>query len=233
MNDLTTSNGVLDYLSNTQFAAADVQRLTGGFTAFSYRVSLSTPLEDGSATLIIKHYEDYVAFAPEIRFESTRSDFEYNALMALWDCGLINHDSVIQVPRPIHYDRETHTVFLSDLGSDIVSLDVMFDEHLKRACSDLDHANIQAVASGIGSALGTFLGRLHEWGSSTGHRQLFLHPHRQDRIFALFANLSIRSATKFEVKEGWLESMLSEESRRISIDDRVLAMGDLSLSTSL
>ncbi|KAF8756229.1 catalytic domain of ctd-like phosphatase [Rhizoctonia solani] len=207
MNDLTNSNGVLDYLSNTQFAAADVQRLTGGFTAFSYRVSLSTPLEDGSTTLIIKHYEDYVAFAPEIRFESTRSDFEYNALMALWDCGLINHDSVIQVPRPIHYDE--------------------------RLTQFSYHANIQAVASGIGSALGIFLGRLHEWGSSTEHRQLFLYPHRQDRIFALFANLSIRSATKFGVKEGWLESMLSEESRRISIDDRVLAMGDLSLSTFL
>ncbi|CAE6401450.1 unnamed protein product [Rhizoctonia solani] len=233
MCDLTTSQGVLDYLSNTQFAATDVERLAGGFTAFTYRASLSTPLEDGSTTLILKHYEVYVAFSAGLKLESIRSDFEYNALVTLWDHGLISRDSIVQVPRPIHYDRETRTIFLSDLGSDVVSLGVMFDERLQSVCGDSDQMEIETMASTIGSALGDFLGRLHKWGTSAEHHQLFLHPHRRERIFALFCNLTARSAAKFEVKEDWLEGMLSEELRKSSVEDRVLAMGDLSLNNIL
>ncbi|CAE6390527.1 hypothetical protein BN14_03969 [Rhizoctonia solani AG-1 IB] len=230
MWNLTSSQGVLDYLSNTRFAATSVQRLVGGFNAFTYRVKLLTPLEDGSTTLIVKHYEGYVAFAAEIKLES---DFEYDALVTLWDCGLVNNETIVRAPRPIHYDRDTHTIFISDLGSDVVNLSTMFDEHLQRACNDSDRMEIENMAFDIGSALGDFLGRLHTWGTSTKHQKPFLHHHRRERIFALFSNLTARSANNLGVKEGWLESMLSAEMRKVSVENQVLAMGDLSLNNIL
>ncbi|KEP49564.1 putative APH domain protein, partial [Rhizoctonia solani 123E] len=229
MNDLTTPQGVLAYLSNTCFAATNVQRIVGGFSSFTYRVTLSLPLEDGSTTLVLKHYEGYVAASPGFKLDSARSEFEYNALVALWDSGLVDGDSVVQVPRPIHYDRETHSIFLADLGSDIVNLNVMFDDRLQGAYSDPDLAEIQNVASTIGSALGDFLGRVHGWSSFSEHRAPFLHPHRQEDLFKIFRDLAARSATKFGIKEEWLTNMLAEELRKSSTDDQVLVMGDFSL----
>ncbi|EUC63888.1 phosphotransferase enzyme family protein, partial [Rhizoctonia solani AG-3 Rhs1AP] len=213
MNDLTTPQGVLAYLSNTCFAATNVQRIVGGFSSFTYRVTLSLPLEDGSTTLVLKHYEGYVAASPGFKLDSARSEFEYNALVALWDSGLVDGDSVVQVPRPIHYDRETHSIFLADLGSDIVNLNVMFDDRLQGAYSDPDLAEIQNVASTIGSALGDFLGR--------------------EDLFKIFRDLAARSATKFGIKEEWLTNMLAEELRKSSTDDQVLVMGDFSLNNIL
>ncbi|CAE6420637.1 unnamed protein product [Rhizoctonia solani] len=234
MNDLTTPQGVLAYLLNTSFAATNVQRIVGGYSSFTYRITLSHPLEDGCTTLVLKHYEGYVAAAPAFKLDPTRSEFEYNALVALWDAGLVNGDSVVQVPRPIYYDRETHSIFLADLGSDIVNLNDMFDDRLQGGVySGPDLAENRNFASTIGSALGDFLGRLHRWSSFPEHREPFLHPHRQEGLFRIFCDLAARSATKFGIKEEWLANMLAEELHKSSTEDQVLAMGDFSLNNIL
>ncbi|KAJ1301529.1 hypothetical protein OPQ81_008777 [Rhizoctonia solani] len=233
MNDLTTSEGVFTYLSGTRFAATEVYNIGGGFSAFTYRVILSRPLSGGRTTIVLKHYEGYAAATPALKIDSTRSEFEYNALVALWDSGLVDFNTVVQVPRPIHYDRKTDTIFLSDLGSNIVKLGDMFGDCFQRAYDDTDRARTQAMALNIGSALGDFLGRLHRWSTSPEHRQLFLHPHRRGSLFGTFCNLAARSAIKFDIKEEWLTNMLAEELRKSSIDDKVLAMGDCSLNNIL
>ncbi|KAG8714912.1 hypothetical protein FRC11_006505 [Ceratobasidium sp. 423] len=230
MNNLTTPQGVFAYLFGTRFASTDVQHIIGGFSAFTCRINLSLPLEDGCTTIVLKHYEDRVAAAPALKLDSSRSEFEYNALVALWDASLTGCDSVVQVPRLIHYDRETHTIFLSDLGSDVTKLSEMFDDRFQHAYSDFDQADIKATALNIGSALGDFLGRLHRWSNSPEHRQPFPHPHRLENLFAIFCNLAARSATKFGVKEAWLEEMLAEELQKSATDDQVLAIGDFSLN---
>ena len=73
MGDLTTPQGVFTYLSSTRFAATDVQPIIGGYSSFTYRVTLSLPLEDGCTTLVLKHFEGYVAVTPALKLDSARS----------------------------------------------------------------------------------------------------------------------------------------------------------------
>lgn len=73
MHNLTTAEGTLAYLEATQFAATDVQLLTGGHSAFTYRAVLKTPLPSGETTVVIKHYEGYIATYNVVKIEAERS----------------------------------------------------------------------------------------------------------------------------------------------------------------
>ena len=73
MFNLTTIEGTLTYLEVTRFAATDVQLLTGGHSAFTYRAILNTPLPTGETTVIVKHYEGYIALHEAAKIEAERS----------------------------------------------------------------------------------------------------------------------------------------------------------------
>lgn len=60
MHDLTTVGGILTYLKGTRFAATKVYPLSGGNSAFIYRILLENPLPSGES-IIIKHFEDYIS----------------------------------------------------------------------------------------------------------------------------------------------------------------------------
>ncbi|KAG9092092.1 hypothetical protein FS749_016011, partial [Ceratobasidium sp. UAMH 11750] len=116
MSNLTTATGVLAYLKGTQFAATDVQLLTGGHSAFTYRAKLQTPLPTGETSIIIKHAEGYLVAYQALKIEAERAAQEYDALVAVSASGLFNSDSIVQVPKPLHFDYETNTIFMTDLG---------------------------------------------------------------------------------------------------------------------
>lgn len=75
MHNLTTVNGTLEYLKNTHFAASDVQLLSGGHSAFTYRAILDTPLATGEKTVILKHFENYLALynLDNVKIEAQRA----------------------------------------------------------------------------------------------------------------------------------------------------------------
>jgi hypothetical protein len=66
MADLTTPAGLELYLADTKFAAADVQKLAGGHTGFTYRVALKTSLPTGETSVVVKHSLGYVASNEEM-----------------------------------------------------------------------------------------------------------------------------------------------------------------------
>lgn len=73
MFDLTTTEGVLSFLSTTPFAASNVVVVSGGFANFTYRITLLEPYtavgSDASVqTLVLKHAEPYVATIKSLPF---------------------------------------------------------------------------------------------------------------------------------------------------------------------
>lgn len=56
--DLATEEGVRAYLATTEWAGAEINSLSGGFTNFLYRLHLETPYK-GHSTLILKHGKPY------------------------------------------------------------------------------------------------------------------------------------------------------------------------------
>lgn len=254
-HNLTTTKGTLKYLKTTCFAASNVHLLSGGHTAFTYRVFLEKPLPTGEKTVILKHSEDYGAQYSFVKIEVQRAvcspfstntgslaifihmqEFEYQALTALANSDLFDSNSVVQVPMPIYYDAETHTILMTDLGPcSPLSLvlrksieDVGFDDSDTQA--RLNAA--RAFSSEIGSAIGDFLGRFHNWAALP--EQAGLHTYYSHNIAAVHDSFPFhldcvaRSAQMFGVKEEMAE-LLANEKAEASLGGSVLAMGDYRL----
>lgn len=55
MVNLTTRAGLEVYLLDTEYAAANIQTLSGGTLGFVYRVILKIPLPNGDTSIVVKH----------------------------------------------------------------------------------------------------------------------------------------------------------------------------------
>ena len=62
----------LEWLNDTQFAADSIEPLTGGTANFIYRAHLRQPLDDGTAEVVIKHGEGFVANTPAFEISTNR-----------------------------------------------------------------------------------------------------------------------------------------------------------------
>ncbi|KAG9082065.1 hypothetical protein FRC07_014319 [Ceratobasidium sp. 392] len=258
MPDLTSVEGVFVYLDGTRFAATDVQLLTGGHSGFTYCAKLQTPLPTGETSIVLKHSEGYLAAYQPMEIEAERavrvmfmrflaeSDphvsqvYEYEALVAVSASGLFDSDSVVQVPKPVHFDSETNTIFMTDLGAVDTLTKVLTDSlqgvhdgdntesKLKAACS---------LASAAGSALGDFVGRFHNWSSSPEQAALckrFAHNVAgAKQILSVHHHMTIRSATMFGMMEPWLADIIEQERQDALSFDGGLAIGDFSLDNVL
>lgn len=98
--------------------------------------------------------------------KSLCSNFEYEALVALSQSGLFDADGTVQAPKPLDYDLETHTMFMTDLGS-VDTLSNIFSRSLEAASTSinpkLNFEEVFALASEAGSTLGDFMGQYHCW----------------------------------------------------------------------
>ena len=70
-SDLTTGDGVIEYLKNTQFEASLVEALDGGNANYTWRIHLKNQ-HRGHSSLVFKHAEAHVAKYPSIPFPTGR-----------------------------------------------------------------------------------------------------------------------------------------------------------------
>lgn len=70
--DLTTEAGILDYLRQGPFPTSQgVTRLTGGFSAFVYRVQTGE-LQSGASSFVVKHVTSHAAKVPQLQLAQYR-----------------------------------------------------------------------------------------------------------------------------------------------------------------
>ncbi|CAE7189366.1 unnamed protein product [Rhizoctonia solani] len=225
MHDLRTAEGVLAYLSTTQFPATDTQPLSGGNSAFTFRATLKTPLPSGEETIVLKHAEKQVAltfFDPGLQVgevDAKRNEFEYKALAAITESELCGPESIVRPPRPLYYDPETHTTFMADLGSPIPLQKILQD------AGSLNHK----LASDIGTALGDFLGRLHNWTSAPERASLraFISQNSvAKRCLSIQHTFAHDTLAKFGLNEQWVQDTLSQDLEESAAAQDVLIWGD-------
>jgi hypothetical protein len=63
---------IFQWLKGTRYASTSLVPLSGGSANFIYRAGLSTPLEDGTTDVLVKHGEGYMAVAPANRISTDR-----------------------------------------------------------------------------------------------------------------------------------------------------------------
>jgi len=69
--DLTSEEGVKEYLKGTRFASRKIVALSGGNANFAYRAELVEP-HSGRKTVIVKHAQLYVKCRSDMPFDVTR-----------------------------------------------------------------------------------------------------------------------------------------------------------------
>lgn len=70
--DLTTKEGVLSYLADhTAYDVVSVSLLSGGWTNFTWRIKLCTPLDEHRA-IIVKHAAPYALYSKAVSISQER-----------------------------------------------------------------------------------------------------------------------------------------------------------------
>ena len=69
--DLTTEEGVKEYLKGTRFASRQIVALSGGNVNFVYRAELDEP-HSGRRTVVVKHAQSHVKIWSNVPFDTTR-----------------------------------------------------------------------------------------------------------------------------------------------------------------
>lgn len=186
--DLTTADGVLAYLEQrTRFRPrVDVtpQRLTGGISAFTFRVLLessdikngsrssSAAKEDGKngglgeeehGSIVLKHSRPYSAANEGFKLEPGRSHIEASSLQHV-------HDLFPQsTPQLLYEDATTSLLILSDAAS-LDHTITLRSFLLSPVCTSSSSSSspqtpgILLAAAAIGTELSNFLAKLHEFG---------------------------------------------------------------------
>ncbi|KAF8596497.1 hypothetical protein BDV93DRAFT_514114 [Ceratobasidium sp. AG-I] len=230
--DLTTPAGLESYLHETEYAAADVQRLSGGFTGYVYRVVLKTPLPNGETSVVVKHGTNNMALDNDVIVGAERMDFEYKALKMIESSPLLSPTSIVQVPRALSYDADTHTLIMSDLASTRM-LSAVLIECLESG----DPTRIRELSSPIGAVLGDFLGRFHKWTSLPEQAELraqFLGNTASTKDGVELCYHYMRKTTaRLELERGWMDEMVQEGVRDAEEGGSVIAMGDFWLNNIL
>ncbi|KAJ1301946.1 hypothetical protein OPQ81_000785 [Rhizoctonia solani] len=241
MYDLKSPEGVIEYLKGTRFAASHVQRLSGGYSAFTYRVTLQAPLKTGEKTIVIKHYEGFCARMEKMRAEAKRAEYEYKALSAVAESRLFDSASIVQFPRPIENDQDTHTIFMHDIGSTIPLTQVLDKgfPHNESSGSTATYGFREKyeLASYIGGALGDFLGCFHNWSALPEQAALRAyfgqHANRSQAIVSSRLYFLTLATTRFKLHESWMDELIAKEEQEASMDGGVLVMGDCTFQNIL
>ncbi|QRW05835.1 hypothetical protein RhiLY_04834 [Ceratobasidium sp. AG-Ba] len=218
--DLSTPDGVKSYLLSTEFAAVEVQTLTGGQLGFTYRVTLEdTTLRK---SVVLKHTSDHASFELDFQLGADRLTFEYEALTAIAGSGLVTAESTVQVPRALFYDPLAYVLIMEDVAP-ARSLSTVLIEAF-------EDGTIQSVSAQIGAVLGDFMGRFYKWGAQpeqAGLRHRFSENiASKDTAVRLRYGFMIEKAEKYGMKKEWMGAFVKQGIKDADESGSTLIMGD-------
>ncbi|CAE6517650.1 unnamed protein product [Rhizoctonia solani] len=225
--DFTTPTGLATYLASTPYASTSIETISGGHTAFLYRVVLKEPLkETGEKTVVVKHSLEFAAQSiieianggsgpGGITLSVERMDFEHEALELVASNPALS--TVVRVPRVHAYDRNTRTIVMSDVAP------------CQLLSTVLQEADDELIAR-IGHALGDFMGQFHKWTSlpeQAGVRKRFLENETSRKDVLLIRwQLAIAAAKKYGLEREWMEKMQQEGLVDANSGGSVICMAD-------
>jgi hypothetical protein len=136
---IITEDQLREYLTSKAIPADKITQLTGGTSAFVFRIEL--PVGQSS---IVKHAEPYCKVAPEVPFSTLRMDFEAHAIRTI--PLVVPKDEAIRLPDLISYDEKEHVLTMEDMGN----------RTFKAAYQDKEFD-----VCGVGAQIGRWFARLH------------------------------------------------------------------------
>ncbi|KAB5566758.1 kinase-like domain-containing protein [Coniochaeta sp. 2T2.1] len=161
---------VLEALVGTPHECVTLAPLSGGNANFSFRGQLAQhAIQGDDEFILVKHGEDYLARNQRQQVTTDRCRAEADALQALHAFPPTESGGwVIRTPR-LHAFYEESNIQIQEY--------IPFAQDLKRYIIECSQAGAPPTAwsedmARFGHALGTWLGRFHEWGARPEHAEL-------------------------------------------------------------
>ena len=156
IHDLTTAQGVVDYLrSKLPVQASSAAPLSGGYVGYVWRVELAVAYE-GYSSVVVKHAQPHTSGNTAMPIAVERLGFEVQALALLGEVtAQLGMKSRVKLPKLLYSDLEEHVIVMEDAGN-LLSL--------KSFLSLPPSPTQTSLASEIGTGLGQFLAHLHTIG---------------------------------------------------------------------
>ncbi|KAF9222813.1 hypothetical protein BS17DRAFT_734970 [Gyrodon lividus] len=152
---LLSVSAVEAFLAGTPFACRSITDLTGGTVNYVYRINLLAPF-DGSQTVVLKHAQPFWKSAVSNPWEVERQFFEVEAMTRV-RLGLPQSlPLLVKVSKIYHFDVYNNLIIMEDCGVDVVTLRELL-------CSG---SVCPTLAETIGTAIGDYIARVHEWSRS-------------------------------------------------------------------
>ncbi|KAH7377528.1 kinase-like domain-containing protein [Cadophora sp. MPI-SDFR-AT-0126] len=159
---------VFEWLNTTRYASTSLAPLAGGSANFIYKATLTSPLEDGSIEVVVKHGESYMAVAPANKISISRCNIEAECFKTLANFSTIkaieSHGSqadgklcaIVRTPRLYHYDDSKHTQIMEYLARS-ANLKSWIYSHLNSNTS----LELKPQCHALGKAIGEFVAAFH------------------------------------------------------------------------
>ncbi|KKZ61377.1 hypothetical protein EMCG_03983 [[Emmonsia] crescens] len=201
---LTSTSAVALYLKRTPFTAREVQRIQLGSTNYTYRLFLEKPYgQHAVRTAILKYAASHTADESAVEFGADRQIYEARAMTRIpWKLLLTtpapppqsnesddggdgvrckNTNAIfekLRVPELYMEDATRHVIIMEDgtprPGSDEVWQERSHSSRIFFEEVSPSHEKYE-TAGAIGLLLGSFLARLHNWGSSNSENAGLAH----------------------------------------------------------
>lgn len=138
---------------------------------------------------------------------------------------LVSPTSTVQVPHVYMYDPKTHTLIMRDLAPARLLSTVLIESLEKN-----DPTRVLELSRQVGSALGEFMGRFHQWTSlpeqSALRARFAENLVSREVVLAYRHQLMIESTVKFGLEQNWLEDVVQAGVKDARQGGPVIAMGD-------
>ncbi|KAI7766317.1 hypothetical protein LZL87_012555 [Fusarium oxysporum] len=190
------------WLNTTPYAASLLEPLAGGQTNFTYRAHLVSPLDDGTAEVVAKHGEPYLALHPANAVTVNRCDVEGEILSELStnpidvaQSGSITY--TVRKTTSYAYDAETKTLVLEYLPN-VVDLRTYSLNHFPFPTPEY----LRKPAHELGKVLAIYMVKFHDM-----TREIVQNSLEQEHIQQLSGfNRVIDSSNDMQRLKHWINS---------------------------
>ncbi|RSL91619.1 hypothetical protein CDV31_015432 [Fusarium ambrosium] len=187
-------------LKGTQFEPSTLTKLSGGSVNWIYLAKLSTPLDDGTTEVLVKHGEPWMASKPEFPLAMLRCRIEVESLRSLSGCSsfgrcdsMDTYHFVARTPNFLHFDHDATNQIQEFLPNGINLKDYVLQHY-----SATTPQSFEPQCRQLGEALGKWLKGFIEWTT------------RQDEHRDVVAGNDFAQDIKHMVNFSWLNERVKD-----------------------
>ncbi|KAK4216709.1 kinase-like domain-containing protein [Rhypophila decipiens] len=201
-------------LAGTRYACTALEELSRGSSNYTFEGILTTPLDDGTAQVVVKHTQDHRAASPEVFMPPSRCLVEKESLEVLTTLPPTPGPCIVRAPKLLYFIPKSNTQVLEFLPD---SVDLKY--YMLKHFSAPNDASKKPLCDALGHSIGTWLRSFHQWATLPGQNVLrdiaetnkAVQKHHCERFYERLVDIIADYPSILEEERGILETIRDEE----------------------